>query len=105
MARFSASRRLRPDTTSVGTPKTFNSIAGVLRRATMRGLWLRTGRLRGDVEGTACPYRCSQRSTTRSVPWRRVHHDLHSCDFRLRLFRTVLTIAKGVSDNAGDMII
>jgi len=55
----------------------------------MRGLWLRTGRLRGDVKGTACPYPCSQRS----------------CDFQLRLFRTVVAIAKGVPDNTGDMII
>jgi hypothetical protein len=34
-----------------------------------------------------------------------VHHDLHSCDFQLRLFRTVAAIDKGVPDNAGDMII
>ena len=34
-----------------------------------------------------------------------MHHDLHSCDFQLRLFRTVVTIAKGVPDNPGDMII
>jgi len=39
------------------------------------------------------------------MPWLRVHHDLHSCGLQLRLFRTVTTIAKGVPDNAGDVII